>query len=79
MVNGIKNLLDGDYCLYCNAKVVDGLYNFCPKCGNALTMDAIKLKEQQEKKIKIELLDELACEIDNTDALKVILDKTQSI
>lgn len=79
MINGVKTLIDGDHCVYCDAKVIDGLYNFCPKCGNALNVDAIRLKEQQEKRIKIELLDELACEIDDVKALNTILNKAQNI
>lgn len=79
MINGIKTTINGDCCAYCEAKVISGLYNFCPKCGNPLTVDAIRFKEQQEKKIKLELLDELAYEVEDEKALKIILDKTQSL
>ena len=53
-MNGIKSLPNGDFCAYCNAKINADLYDFCPKCGNALSMNAIKLKEQQNRRIKIE-------------------------
>ncbi|MBE7074850.1 MAG: hypothetical protein E7376_02600 [Clostridiales bacterium] len=79
MVNGIKTFVDGEHCVYCNAKVNEKLYNFCPICGNALNVDAIKLKEQQIKKIKLELLDQLAYEINDKDALTVILNRTKSL
>lgn len=79
MINGIKTNIDGDHCAYCDAKVVSGLYNFCPKCGNPLTVDAIRFKDQQTKKEKLELLDELAYQIEDEKALKVILEKTKSL
>lgn len=79
MINGIKTNVDGDHCAYCDAKVVSGLYNFCPKCGNPLTVDAIRFKDQQTKKEKLELLDELAYQIEDEKALKVILEKTKSL
>ena len=78
-MNGIKTLPDGEYCAYCNAKVNLNLYNFCPKCGNALTMDAIRLKEQQEKRVKIELLDELSAEITDEKSLNVIIEKVRRV
>ncbi len=78
MLNGVKTTIDGDVCVYCNAKALD-LYNFCPKCGNPLTLDAIRLKEQKDRKIKIELLDELAYLIGDEKSLKVILNKVKSI
>lgn len=79
MLGGIKTLKDGDYCAYCNAKVNTSLYNFCPKCGNALTGDAIRLKEQQEKRIKLELLDELSETIQDENSLKIILEKIKNV
>lgn len=79
MINGIKTNADGDHCAYCDAKVVSGLYNFCPKCGNPLTVDAIRFKDQQTKKVKLELLDELAYQVEDEKALKVILEKTKSL
>lgn len=79
MVNGIKTYSDGDCCAYCNAQINEKLYNFCPKCGNPLNMNAITLKEQQQRRIKLELLDELAYEIKDRDALTVILNKTKNI
>ena len=79
MINGVNTKIDGDYCAYCNAKIIEGLYNFSPKCGNPLNVDAIKLKEQQIKREKIELLDELAYLVDDENALKVILEKTQEL
>lgn len=79
MINGIKTNVDGDHCAYCDAKVVSGLYNFCPKCGNPLTVDAIRFKDQQTKKVKLELLDELAYQVEDEKALKVILEKTKSL
>ncbi|MBE7082309.1 MAG: hypothetical protein E7378_01330 [Clostridiales bacterium] len=78
MSNGIKTLIDGDHCGHCDT-LIKGKYNFCPNCGNALTADAIRLLEQKEKRTKIELLDELAYEIKNADALKVILEKIKQV
>ena len=52
-MEGIKSLESGDYCGLCDAKVNAVLYNFCHKCGNQLNGDAINLKEQQIKKVKI--------------------------
>lgn len=79
MANGIKTTPDGDFCEYCNAKVNVNLYNFCPKCSNPLNQNAIKLKEQQEKRIQIELLDELSCEIQDEKSLKIIVEKLKNI
>lgn len=79
MINGVSSNVEGDFCVYCGAEINAGLYNFCPKCGNALNIDAIKLKEQQIKREKIDLLDELAYLINDPDALKVILEKTKSL
>lgn len=79
MINGIKSTTEGDFCMYCNAKVIEGSYNFCPKCGNPLNYDAIRLNDQKENKIKIELLDELAFYINDVEALKVIANKAKSL
>lgn len=79
MINGIKTLIDGDHCVYCDAIVFADKYNFCPKCGNALNLQAARALEQKEKKAKLEVLDELAYEIKDVDALKVILEKTKSL
>ena len=79
MINGIKTNIDGDHCAYCDARIITGLYNFCPKCGNPLNIEAIRLKEQQEKRIKLEVLDELAYLVDDENALKIILDKTKAL
>ncbi len=79
MISGIKTNADGDFCAYCNAKVNLSLYNFCPKCGNALNLDARTLKEQQEKRIKIELLDELSLEVRDEKTLSLILNKLKEI
>lgn len=75
---GIKTLPDGDFCAYCNAKVNASVYSFCPKCGNALNKNALKLQSQREIKIKIELLDELASEIKDENSLKTIVNKLKS-
>ena len=77
-MQGIKTLAHGDYCVYCNSKVRLDLYSFCPKCGTALTQSAIKLAEQREIRVKIELLDELSSEIKDEDSLKVIINKLKS-
>lgn len=77
-MNGIKTLPDGDYCTYCNSKVRLDLYSFCPKCGSALTQNAIKLMAQREIRVKIELLDELASEIKDEKSLKIIIEKLKS-
>ena len=78
MISGIKTKPDGDYCAYCNAKLIN-VYEFCPKCGNALTLDAVNLRGQREKSIKIELLDELASEMADEKSLKAILKKLNNI
>ena len=78
MFSGIKTKQDGDYCMYCNAKIIKA-YDFCPKCGNALTMDARRLKEQKDKGIKMELLDSLVDEISDEKSLKVILEKLKTL
>ncbi|MBR3605530.1 MAG: hypothetical protein IKL52_05845 [Candidatus Gastranaerophilales bacterium] len=78
-MNGIKTLPDGDHCAYCNAKVNLSLYDFCPKCGNALSINALKFKNQQEKRTKIELLDELALELTDEKSLNIILNKVKSL
>jgi len=79
MLNGIKTYVDGDFCAYCDTKLNIGTYNFCPKCSNPLNSNAIKYKEQQAKKIKIQLLDELSYEIKDADSLKIILEKIKKI
>ena len=71
MINGVKDMVDGTHCVYCDAKINEALFNFCPICGNALNTDAIRLKEQQIKRVKLELLDQLAYEISDKNALKV--------
>ena len=72
MVNGIKTLADGDYCAYCNAKVNLELYNFCPKCGNPLNENAIKLRDYQDERIKMQVLDDITEKITDTNSLKII-------
>jgi len=79
MIQGIKTKADGDFCAYCDSRVSSKYYDFCPKCGNALTQNAISLKEQQTKRIKLDVLDELAFEIENAEALKIIMDKVKSL
>ena len=74
MIKGIKSLPDGDYCVYCNAKVKLDLYDFCPKCGNPLSDNAINLRNQQETRIKYEILDEISSQIDDEKSLKIIAD-----
>ena len=78
-MNGIKTLIDGDHCAYCNVKVNLALYNFCPKCGNALNANAIKLKEQQNNRVKIDLLDQLASSISDEKSLNIILAKLKEL
>lgn len=75
---GIKTKADGDYCVACNAKIID-VYNFCPKCGNPLTKTANTLKDQRCRAVKIELLDELASDINDEKSLKIILEKLKNI
>ena len=79
----MKKILSTLFVIAVTCSIASAKEEFSTVCANHILvpneMDAIKLKEQQEKKIKIELLDELACEIEDTNALKVILDKTQSI
>ncbi len=70
MIRGIKTLENGDFCAYCNAKVNLEIYNFCPKCGNPLTDEAIRLRDQQDKKLKIELVGVLAEKIENKKVLE---------
>jgi len=79
MLNGIKTYVDGDFCVNCDMKVNVEVHNFCPKCGSALNSNAIKFKEQQNKKIKIELLDELSNAITDENSLKIILEKIKSL
>lgn len=78
-MEGIKTTQNGDFCIYCNAKVNVNLYNFCPKCGNALTIEATNLKEQQNRKLRLEILDELASSIQNTEALAEIMKKIKEV
>ena len=79
MVGGIKSLQNGDFCAYCEAKVNLNAYNFCPKCGNPLSQNAMKLRDQQEKRIKLEILDELAEEVNDTKTLAIIVNKIKNI
>ncbi len=79
MINGVTTRVDGDHCAYCDAKIIGGLYNFCPKCGNPLNVEAIKLKEQQTKHTQIELLDDLAYLIEDEKSLQVILNKVKEL
>ena len=71
---GVTTKIEGDFCANCNAKIISA-YNFCPKCGNPLNQNAIKLKEQQQKRVEIELLDELANKIEDEKSLKIIINK----
>lgn len=79
MTYGIKTTPSGDVCGKCNAKVNVGVYNFCPICGNALNFDAIRLNDQQIKKAKLEVLDELSLKIQDAKSLQIILDKVKSL
>ena len=72
MIRGIKSLPEGEFCAYCNAKVNLDMYNFCPKCGNPLNDNAIGLREEQDKRVKMEVLDEISNEINDTKSLKII-------
>lgn len=78
MLGGIKSKADGEYCVKCDAKIVNS-YEFCPKCGSALSLDAIKLNGQRKKAVQIELLDELAAEITDEKTLKIIINKLKSL
>ena len=79
MTYGIKSTPDGDLCLKCNAKVKTTVYNFCPVCGNALNVDAIRLRDQQIKKAKLEVLDELSTQIQDPKSLETIVKKVKSL
>ena len=79
MIGGIKTKPDGEFCAYCDARISSKYYDFCTKCGNALTSKAIKLREQQIKRIKLEVLDELALEIEDTAALNIIVNKVKTL
>jgi len=79
MINGIKTTSKGDLCAYCNTKINADIYNFCPKCGNALNKNAIDFREQQNKSVKIDLLDELSSEINDENSLKIIIEKLKNI
>ena len=72
MIKGIKSLPNGDFCAYCNAKINLDLYDFCPKCGNPLSDNAIKLREKQDERIKFGVLDDLSQGISDPNVLKVI-------
>ena len=72
MIKGIKSLPNGDFCAYCNAKINMDLYDFCPKCGNPLSDNAIKLREKQDERIKFGVLDDLSQGISDPNVLKVI-------
>ena len=72
MIKGIKSLPNGDFCAYCNAKINMDLYDFCPKCGNPLSDNAIKLREKQDERIKFGVLDDLSSGISDPNVLKVI-------
>lgn len=79
MTYGIKATPNGDVCGKCDAKVNVEVYNFCPICGNALNFDAIRLNDQQIKKAKLEVLDELSLKIQDSKSLQIILDKVKSL
>ena len=79
MAYGIKSNPNGDFCAYCNAKVNIPLYDFCPKCGSPLSLNALKLKEQHTRKAKLEILDELTLEIQDEKTLKLLLEKIKNI
>ncbi|MBO7527013.1 MAG: hypothetical protein J6T74_03845 [Clostridia bacterium] len=74
MIKGIKSLPNGDFCAYCNAKINLDLYDFCPKCGNPLSDNAIKLREKQDERIKFGVLDDLSSGISDPNVLKAISD-----
>ena len=74
MIKGIKSLPNGDFCAYCNAKINMDLYDFCPKCGNPLSDNAIKLREKQDERIKFGVLDDLSSGISDPNVLKAISD-----
>ncbi|MBQ7884944.1 MAG: hypothetical protein IJ318_02480 [Clostridia bacterium] len=76
---GIKTTPEGDKCAYCDAKVNTAVYNYCPKCANPLNFDALRRNEQLNKKIKLEILDELSLQIDDAKSLQIILNKIKSL
>lgn len=78
MMNGIKTRADGEYCAHCSSRV-SKYYDFCPKCGNALTGNGMQLREQQIKRIQLDVLDELALAIKDEEALRYILNKVKSL
>lgn len=78
MVGGIKTLPDGDYCAYCNIKV-NSSYNFCPRCGSTLNDNARKLKEQQEKRMKLEVYNSLADQISDKESLQIIVENLKNL
>ena len=79
MIYGIKSTKDGDICAKCNSKLKTNSHNFCPVCGNALNFDAIRLRDQQIKKAKLEVLDELSLEIQDQKSLETIIKKVKSL
>ena len=62
------------FCNYCNAKIIKA-YEFCPKCGSALSENARKLKTLQNQRIEIELLEELSEKFNDENSLKIILEE----
>lgn len=78
MINGIKTKQDGEYCANCDART-SKYYDFCPKCGSALTSNGMQLREQQIKRVKLEVLDELALELQDEKSLLLILNKVKNI
>ena len=62
-----------------NSQVKTKAHNFCPVCGNALNFDAIRLRDQQIKKAKLEVLDELVVEVTDPKFLETILKKVKSL
>ena len=53
--------------------------DFCPICGSALTLAALRLKKEEEKKIKYSLLLELAHKSNDLETLKNIKEMLENL
>lgn len=83
MKYGFKENKDLLICANCNSVVGKNeklLCNFCPKCGNPISIDAINLRGNEYTEQRIKLIYEIKQDVENgNDINKILEDYIKSI
>lgn len=67
------------FCASCSKQIKSEKENYCFNCGNPIADDAVMLRVEQIKTIKLELIDDLINEINDIDSLNVLKEKVNQI